>query len=104
MNPLAVILIGSSFVGTGSSIGPTVQWQGGRAALVTVAQSWSAACIGFQTLGPDNQTWIQVGSGVLSIIANQMTEVALPRGQYRMVVNSSIVNSLYASLVTIPPA
>jgi hypothetical protein len=96
VSPSSLVLSNSSFVG--SSAGAVQQWTGGRAALVTAATSYSSGVL-FQTLGPDNVSWITLNSG--TITTNSYVEYSLTRGQYRIISNSGTTVGLFATLASV---
>lgn len=99
MSPNSVVLFNSSFIG--SSAGTSVQWQGGRTILALVGTQYGAGVF-LQGLAPDNATWIAINAAAYS--ANQFTEYALSRGNYRMISNQGSSVGINATLITIPPA
>lgn len=96
MNAAGIILFNSSFIG--SSAGNAVQWQGGRTSFAIVAQAYGTGLF-LQQLLPDNQTWL-TNSG--AIAANQIVELSLSRGQYRLISNASSSIGVNAVFVTVP--
>ncbi len=97
----AAILCGSSLVGSTAAATSGVNWQGGRTALVLTASVYSSG-VYLQCLGPDGVTWISINGTTYS--ANQVTEYALPRGQYKMINTNSTSINIFATLASIPYA
>jgi len=88
---------------TGSSIGPAVQWYGGRSMLqVSSAQSYPFN-LQFQQQMPDG-SWIQVGSGILPTYITQPINqvVDLTFGLYRLVSSSGSTVALYGMISAVP--
>ena len=86
---------------TGSSIGPSIPWVGGRTAFNVSAQNYGFGLM-CQVQMPDS-SWMQIGSSVLAnyiINPTQFVFDAAP-GQYRIVISSGSSAGLNAMLVGI---
>lgn len=103
MNVNSAILCNSSFVGSTAANGASiVQWQGGRSVLSVVGTAYGTGLY-LQTLGADNQTWINMNVNGSSLTVNTFTEIPTIRGQYKIVNNASSSIGIYAALCSIPP-
>ena len=80
-----------------NTTGAAVIWTGGKF-LLAVAGNVSGATLQLQYLGPDNVTWLPVGTAVTAI-GTQVLE--LPPGSVRMTVTGGTPSGLYARMFII---
>lgn len=87
---------------TGAAAQPSTsgaEYIGGRSALTVVAGNFTGLTCQLQLLGPDNSTWINIGS---AITANGVTSFDAPSGVYRLNMSGGTSAGLYATLTTLP--
>lgn len=80
-----------------ASVGKTVTWRGGKAALVASAASWNAGSVKLQIVA-SNGTAVTIANTTLS--ADGMIIIDLPPGQIGLLIATT--TNVYADLIQIP--
>lgn len=80
-----------------AATGSAVQWTGGKF-LLAVAGTVGGASLQLQYLGPDNTTWLPVGSAITDV---GTVVLELPPGMVRMAVTGGDPSGLYARMFII---
>jgi len=83
MNTQALRLIDN-----GNVTGAAMTWRGGRGAFLVHCDTWNAATVKLQFLGPDRVTWIDAGLET-TLTADGGGNFELPGGQLRAAVVGS---------------
>ena len=84
----------ATLLSNATATGSSTQWDGGKG-FVTVAGTFGGASLQLQYMGPDNATWVPVGS---AFTAAGSAVVEMPPGKIRMAISSGPPSAMYAKI------